>query len=73
MTWSGETAGNMIIRSVLVCAALAASVSCEELSVNRHFRGDIFSKDGKFNQPDTERSIPFRSICPPDQFSFRVD
>ena len=39
----------MIIRSAIVCAAIAASVNCEEISVNRHFRGDIFSKDGKFN------------------------
>ena len=39
----------MIIRSAILCVAIAASVNCEEISVNRHFRGDIFSKDGKFN------------------------
>ena len=51
----------MIIRSVFMCAIIL-TVKSEGISVHRHFRGDIFNKEGELN--DYKDSIAFRSLCP---------
>ena len=42
----------------LVCATiLSYRVMADGLIVNRHFKGDMFSKDGKFKQVLTSRRL----------------
>ena len=38
---------------LLVCLAILGRVRAEEIIVNRHFKGDMFSKRGKSNQAPT--------------------
>ena len=35
---------------LLVCVAILGGVRAEEIIVKRHFKGDMFSKQGKSNQ-----------------------
>ena len=41
---------NMAMIVLLVCVAILGEVRAEEIIVNRHFKGDMFSKRGKSNK-----------------------
>ena len=40
----------MVMSVLLVCVAILGRVRAEEIIVNRHFKGDMFSKRGKLIQ-----------------------
>ena len=40
----------MAMSGLLVSVAILGRVRAEEITVNRHFKGDMFSKRGKSNQ-----------------------
>ena len=43
----------------LVCVAMLGRVRAEEVIVNRHFKGDMFSKRGKSNQVKLEKRASY--------------